>query len=122
MLFSALSQWMEFLIMMAAGAAAGVWYLAVSGARRGLCGGAVCDGLCDLIFGAGAGGILAVGLYLANGGRVRAFLLIAAGIGFAGFMKWVFRPFAAWGGQIWTKICARCRNLSKKRFIIALFR
>lgn len=82
MLFSTIGQGWEFLLMLAAGAAIGLWYGLLAAVRRLLAAGFWLSLAADLAFGAGAAALFCAALTVADYGRFRLFAVLAALLGF----------------------------------------
>ena len=83
MLFSTIGQGWEFLLMLAAGAAIGLWYGLLAAVRRLLAAGFWLSLGADLAFGAGAAALFCAALTAADYGRFRLFAVLAALLGFS---------------------------------------
>ncbi len=118
MLFATVGQLPKIALMAASGAAMGAFYLLMRFTRARIGAGFWLSLLCDLIFGAAAAAILCAGLVICDGGRMRAYQLAGAGIGF-GAAAWGLGPALR---VILTKICSKMNAMCKKRWFNVLFR
>lgn len=83
MLYETAGQGLVFAVMCAAGGLIGLWYALCRRLRRVLEAGVLLSLLADCAFGVGAAALLALGAVAADNGRLRPYMLLAAGLGWA---------------------------------------
>lgn len=118
MLFATVGQLPKLALMAASGAAAGIFYLLMRFVRGRIGAGFWLGLACDLILGMATAAILCAGLVIADSGRVRAYHLIGAGIGFLTAVRGLSPVIRA----IMKKICSKMCRMCEKRWFVVLFR